>query len=82
MTDKKEPLSIRFAPGCFDSFEGTQEELDALQKEIMSMLETMSPEELAARSIPLDELDLSDDEWTLLDSEETLPVTVRGDYLQ
>lgn len=27
-------LKITFAPGCFDSFEGTQEELDALIKEI------------------------------------------------
>lgn len=33
MTDKKK-MEVVFAPGCFDNFEGTQEELDALIKEI------------------------------------------------
>lgn len=27
-------LKLIFAPGCFDNFDGTQEELDALVKEI------------------------------------------------
>jgi len=27
-------MKLVFAPGCFDNFEGTQEELDALMKEI------------------------------------------------
>lgn len=31
MSDEKDkPIEIRFAPGCFDDFEGTQEELDEL----------------------------------------------------
>jgi len=36
MTEKKLPngMKLVFAPGCFDNFEGTQEELDALVKEI------------------------------------------------
>lgn len=36
MSEKKLPngLKLVFAPGCFDNFEGTQEELDALVKEI------------------------------------------------
>lgn len=36
MSEKKLPngMKLVFAPGCFDSFEGTQEELDALMKEI------------------------------------------------
>jgi hypothetical protein len=34
MTDEKKPLKIEFAPGCFDGFEGTQEELDELIAEI------------------------------------------------
>lgn len=54
MTDKKKPLSIEFAPGCFDSFEGTQEELDAMVNEIKSMFNNMTPEELEARSQPVD----------------------------
>ena len=34
MTEDKKPLKIEFAPGCFDGFEGTQEELDELIAEI------------------------------------------------
>lgn len=55
MTDPKE-LHVEFMPGCFDNFDGTQEELEALQKEILEMFKNMSPEELEARSLPLDEL--------------------------
>jgi hypothetical protein len=51
-------LKVEFAPGCFDQFEGTQEELDALMKEITDMFNNMSPEELKAQSreIDIDEL--------------------------
>ena len=34
--DKK--MEIRFAPGCFDNFEGTQEELDEMIAEIERMV--------------------------------------------
>ena len=37
MTEKK--LKVVFAPGAFDHFEGTQEELDALIKEIQEGFE-------------------------------------------
>ena len=30
-------INVTFAPGCFDEFEGTQEELDALIAEIMQL---------------------------------------------
>ena len=33
------PLKIEFAPGCFDSFEGTQEELDEMIAEITKAFE-------------------------------------------
>jgi hypothetical protein len=36
--DKK--FEIKFAPGCFDNFDGTQEELDALIAELHSMVES------------------------------------------
>ena len=36
MTDKKE-LKVEFAPGCFDDFEGTQEELQDLIAHIRQM---------------------------------------------
>jgi hypothetical protein len=53
MTDEKK-LTIEFAPGAFDNFEGTQEELDAFQKELTEMVASLSPEELEARSTPVD----------------------------
>lgn len=45
------PTKIEFAPGCFDSFEGTQEELDELMNEIKTMIETG---ELFEKSEPVD----------------------------
>ncbi len=53
MTDEKK-ITIEFAPGAFDSFDGTQEELEALQKEVMEMFATMTPEEIQARSTEVD----------------------------
>jgi hypothetical protein len=52
MTDQ--PLKVQFAPGCFDEFEGTQEELDLLMAEIHSMFENMTAEDLAATSSAVD----------------------------
>lgn len=52
MEEKK--LKIEFEPGCFDNFDGTQEELEALQKEIIEMFANMTPEELEAQSQPFD----------------------------
>jgi hypothetical protein len=58
MTEKKTP-EIIFAPGCFDTFEGTQEELDALMADIMKMFETgEAPESI--EFIELTEEDLED----------------------
>ena len=52
MTEQK--IKIEFAPGCFDDFEGSQEELDQLQAELLKMFAELSPEELAMRSTPVD----------------------------
>jgi hypothetical protein len=60
MTDENKPLKIEFAPGAFDHFEGTQEELDALIAEVQSMFENKSREEIAAMSRPVDIDDLED----------------------
>lgn len=68
MTDKKE-MKIQFAPGCFDSFEGTQEELDEMVAEIKNIFARMTPDELEAqsRAISVDELiedeSISDDQF-------------------
>ena len=58
--DVTEPLKVEFAEGCFDTFEGTQEELDAMIAEITQMIESMTPEELAANSRPIDEDSIED----------------------
>lgn len=42
---------IVFAEGCFDNFEGTQEELDELIAEIQRLVDTG---EIFERSVPLD----------------------------
>jgi hypothetical protein len=62
MTDQ--PLKVQFAPGCFDEFEGTQEELDLLMAEIHSMFENMTAEDLEATShaVDFDQLSESDPE--------------------
>ncbi len=33
-------LKVQFAPGCFDDFDGTQEELDALIQEVYDLAES------------------------------------------
>ena len=59
--DKK--LKLTFMPGCFDSFEGSQEELDQLIAEIKAGFESG---ELLENSTPIDITDLieEDDELT------------------
>ena len=39
MTDEKK-MKIVFAPGCFDDFEGTQEELDEMVAELTRLAES------------------------------------------
>jgi hypothetical protein len=49
-------LKIEFAPGCFDSFEGTQEELDELIANITEMFKSGAAQE-QSRPLNIDELD-------------------------
>jgi len=60
MTDKKTP-EIVFAPGCFDNFDGTQEELDQLMKTIQEMFDSGEAE---LNAIPLEDMleEFSDEE--------------------
>jgi hypothetical protein len=53
MTDKPK---LVFVPGCFDNFDGTQEELDALISEITSMFES-GDFELEATELDIDDED-------------------------
>ena len=57
MSEDKKKIEIVFAPGCFDNFEGTQEELDEFIAEIKQMFESG---EYLEKSIPISELDLDD----------------------
>ncbi len=41
----KPQMEIIFAPGCFDNFEGTQEELEAFMAEITNMLQSSDVED-------------------------------------
>jgi len=64
MSENKKPIKVEFAPGAFDNFEGTQEELEELVSEIQNMFTNMTTEELAAnsRSVSLDDLAELDEE--------------------
>lgn len=53
MTEEKKPLKITFAPGCFDNFEGTQEELDDLLKTIQDMFDSG---EAQLKAIPVEDI--------------------------
>lgn len=58
MTEDKK-LSIKFMPGCFDDFEGTQEELNELVAELTRLAETGEFEKMGE---PIDLSDLEDTE--------------------
>jgi len=59
MTNKDKTPEIIFAPGCFDNFDGTQEELDEMILEIQRMVESG---ELFENSQPVALDDLDDDD--------------------
>jgi hypothetical protein len=53
-TEECKDLKIVFAPGCFDHFDGTQEELDELIAEITQMVKSG---EILEKSTPVEDLD-------------------------
>jgi hypothetical protein len=57
-------VEIVFAPGCFDNFEGTQEELDEFVAELNRLVETG---ELFDRARPIDIDEISDSDSELLE---------------
>lgn len=62
MSNEDKKLKIEFAPGAFDDFEGTQEELEEMIAEITRMAESG---ELFEQSTPVDFDELLEDnpEW-------------------
>lgn len=51
---------IVFAPGCFDHFDGTQEELDELKADILEMFAGKTTKDIMAESRSLDPEELMD----------------------
>jgi hypothetical protein len=61
MTEEKK-ITVEFAPGAFDSFEGTQEELEELIAEITRMAQSGELME-KGRAVDFDELMEEDPEY-------------------
>jgi hypothetical protein len=57
--EERKQIKIEFAPGCFDNFDGSQEELDQLMADLQRMIETG---ELFERARPVDIDEMSDEE--------------------
>lgn len=57
MSDEK-PMKIVFVPGCFDNFDGTQEELDEMVAKIKEMV---ASGEIFENSEPIDFDELEDE---------------------
>jgi hypothetical protein len=51
--EERKEVKVVFAPGCFDSFNGTQEELDDLMAEIGQMIQSG---EIFDNAVSIDEL--------------------------
>ena len=75
---KKNPVKIEFAPGAFDQFEGTQEELDAFIAELQRMAESG---ELEEHSMNLDDeeawMELTEEEQAIISAAITRPDETR-----
>ena len=75
---KKNPVKIEFAPGAFDQFEGTQEELDAFIAELQRMADSG---ELEEQSLSLDDdeawLELTEEEQAIISAAITRPDETR-----
>lgn len=63
MSENKK-VQIEFAPGCFDAFEGTQEELDQLIAEIQQMFDSGEAQKKAR---PIDFDNPSKDDLEIID---------------
>jgi hypothetical protein len=63
MTDKDGKVEIVFAPGCFDNFDGTQEELDELLASIHDMVESG---EIFEKARPIDFDDPSEEDMEVI----------------
>lgn len=76
------PVRIEFAPGAFDHFEGTQEELDQLIAEIHKMFDGKTIDEISVDSNPIsdEEFDNLPEEIKLQILRSTIPDEVIEDF--
>jgi len=78
-TKEVKELKIEFAPGCFDNFEGSQEELDELVNQIKEMFASGQALELAR---PLEFSDLDEDDIEILEQMVEQEEVAKGRKLQ
>lgn len=62
--DEMKELKVEFAPGCFDNFDGTQEELDGL---IAHIKEMFASGEAQLKAIPLDFEDMDEEDLEIFE---------------
>lgn len=62
-TEDKPKVTLEFAPGAFDNFEGTQEELDEFVAEIQRLVDSG---ELMERAVPVDFDDLDEEDEEMI----------------
>jgi hypothetical protein len=74
MPEESKKITIEFHPGCFDNFDGTQEELDELMAEIQNLAESGK---LLEMSTPVDFDSVIDDDNELLESFNTSTRTLQ-----
>ncbi len=72
-------LKIEFAPGCFDNFEGTQEELDEL---VATITEMFRSGEAQAKALPFDPDELDQEDLEILEKIEAAEQNAKGRNLQ
>lgn len=60
MSDAPKEIKLVFAPGCFDTFEGTQEELNELMADIQASFDSG---EMLEKGTAVDLDDLSDEDY-------------------
>ena len=77
--EKDTEMKIVFAPGCFDSFEGTQEELDELMSEIKRLVDTG---EIFEKSRPINFDDPSEEDIELIEHLQEVEERAQGRNLQ
>ena len=63
--EQRKQIKIEFAPGCFDNFDGSQEELDELLADIRRMIESGEIFE-QSQKVDMDELIEEDPEFAAM----------------